>query len=79
MAVRLLVLRAGRPLHPGRFLVLISVGGRVDHSAAGSIRHLKNTASGLETAISGLEHNATFFYYLISEAIGTAATPGLLC
>jgi hypothetical protein len=26
-AVRLSVLRAGRPLHPGRFLVLISVRG----------------------------------------------------
>jgi hypothetical protein len=33
MAVRLLALRAGHPLPPGRFLVLISVRGRVDPSA----------------------------------------------
>jgi hypothetical protein len=30
MAARLSVLRAGRPLHPGRFLILISVRGWVD-------------------------------------------------
>jgi hypothetical protein len=30
MAARLLALRAGRPLQPRRFLVLISVRGRVD-------------------------------------------------
>jgi hypothetical protein len=30
MAVRLSALRAGRPLPPGKFLVLISVRGRVD-------------------------------------------------
>jgi hypothetical protein len=30
MAVRLSTLRAGRPLPPGRFLVIISVRGRVD-------------------------------------------------
>jgi hypothetical protein len=59
MAVRLSGLSAGRPLPPGRFLVLISVRGWVDpqgHSAAG-----RN------------------FLYLVCEAIGPAATPGLLC
>jgi hypothetical protein len=30
MVVKLSTLRAGRPLPPGRFLVLISVRGRVD-------------------------------------------------
>jgi hypothetical protein len=30
MAVRMSALRAGRPLPPGRFPVLISVGGSVD-------------------------------------------------
>jgi hypothetical protein len=41
MAVRLSVLRAGRPLPPGIFLVLISVkrlSRPQGHSAAGSIR-----------------------------------------
>jgi hypothetical protein len=41
MAVNLSVLSAGRPLPPGRFLVLISLRGWVDPSAAGSIRAIK--------------------------------------
>jgi hypothetical protein len=44
MAVRFSDLRACRPLPPGRFLVLISVRGRIDpqgHSAAGRIRSIE--------------------------------------
>jgi hypothetical protein len=40
MAVRLSVLRAGRPLLPGRFLVLISVKGRVDPWAIVRLKEL---------------------------------------
>jgi hypothetical protein len=48
MAVKLSSLRAGRPLPPGRFLVLISVGGWVDPR----IRSVGNamTSSGIEPA-----------------------------
>jgi hypothetical protein len=55
MAVRS-ALCAGRPLRPGRYLVLISVRGRVDpqgHSAAGMIRSIEKnpiTSSGIEPA-----------------------------
>jgi hypothetical protein len=28
---------------------------------------------------SGLQHYYYYYYYLVCEAIGTAATPGLLC
>jgi hypothetical protein len=46
MAVRLSALCAGRPLHPGRFLVLISVKGWVDpqaYSAAERIRSIEKS------------------------------------
>jgi hypothetical protein len=55
MAVRLSDLRAGRPLPPGRFLVLISVRGRVDPRAIvwlEGLSQLENpmTSSGIEPA-----------------------------
>jgi hypothetical protein len=46
MAVKLSALRAARPLPLGRFLVLISVRGRVDpqgHSAAGNITSIEKS------------------------------------
>jgi hypothetical protein len=53
VAVRLLVLCTGRPLPPGRFLVLISVRGRVDPRAIVQLEglgQLKNpmTSLGIE-------------------------------
>jgi hypothetical protein len=55
MAVKLLSLRAGRPLRPGRFLVLISVRDSVDPRAIVRLEglgQLKNpvTSSGIEPA-----------------------------
>jgi hypothetical protein len=47
MAVRLSALRAGRPLPPGRFLVLISVKSLSrpqDHNAAGRIRSVEKSS-----------------------------------
>jgi hypothetical protein len=59
MAVRLPALRAGRLLHPGRFLVLISVRGFVDPRATvrlEGLHQLKNptTSSGIERRPSEL-------------------------
>jgi hypothetical protein len=51
MAVRLSSLRGGRPLSPGRFLVLISVRGRVDPRAIIRLERLgllKNRMTSLE-------------------------------
>jgi hypothetical protein len=55
MAVRLSALSASRPLPPGRFLVLSSVIGRVDHRAVMLLEglcQLKNPmiSSGIEAA-----------------------------
>jgi hypothetical protein len=55
MVVRLSALRAGRPLPPGGFLVLISVRGRADSRATVRLEGLyqsKNpvTSSGIEPA-----------------------------
>jgi hypothetical protein len=52
MSVRWSVLRTGRPLTPGRFLVLVSVRGSVKgHSAAGRIRSVEkcNDLNGNKT------------------------------
>jgi hypothetical protein len=59
MAVRLSALRAGRPLPPGRFLVLTSVRGWVDLRAIVRLEGLGQlinpmTSSGVETANSRL-------------------------
>jgi hypothetical protein len=59
MAVSLSDLRAGRPLPPGRFLVIISVTGRVDSRAIVRLEklgQLKNamTSSGIQPATVGL-------------------------
>jgi hypothetical protein len=53
MVVRLSALRAGRPLPPGRFLILISIRGGVDPRAIMRLKglgELKNpiTSSGIE-------------------------------
>jgi hypothetical protein len=59
MAVKVSALRSGRPLPPGRFLVLISVRGWVDIRAVVRLEELgqsKNlmTSSGIESATSQL-------------------------
>jgi hypothetical protein len=51
MAMRLSALRAGRPLPPGRFLVLISVRGRFDPRAIvrlEGLNQLKNSMTSRE-------------------------------
>jgi hypothetical protein len=51
-AVRLSALLAGRPLHPRKFLVLISVRGCVDHTAVVRLEgsgQLKNPLKKIET------------------------------
>jgi preprotein translocase subunit Sec61beta len=49
------------------------------HTAAGTIRYIEKeiTSSGLDPATFQIV--AFFIYYLVCEATGTAATPGLLC
>jgi hypothetical protein len=59
MAVRLLALRAGRRLTPGRFLVLIFVRSRVGPSALARLEGLGQlkkpmTSSGIDPATSRL-------------------------
>jgi hypothetical protein len=60
MAVRLLAVRAGRPLPPGRFLVLISVRSWVEHKAIAqleALRQLKNPMiSGIEPTTFRLDN-----------------------
>jgi hypothetical protein len=53
MAVRLSALLAAHPLPPGRFLVLISLRGWVNPSAAGRISSIEGnmmTSSGIKPA-----------------------------
>jgi hypothetical protein len=57
MAVRLLALRAGRPLPPGRYLVLISVkrlSQPQSHSAAARIWSFKKSSDLIENRTSDL-------------------------
>jgi hypothetical protein len=54
MAVRLPALRAGRPVPPGRFLVLISVRSRVDPRAIVRLEGLGQLKNPM--TLSGIEH-----------------------
>jgi hypothetical protein len=65
MAVRLLALRAGRCLPPGRLLVLISVTGCVDPRAIVRLEGLGMTSSRIEPAISRLENYLRLFILIL--------------
>jgi hypothetical protein len=89
MALRLSVLRAGRPLPPGRFLVLVSIRGCVNPRA---IVHLEGlcqlkypmTSSGIETAKVSRDRSSTKYFttaptYLREyEAADRKTSPGSL-
>jgi hypothetical protein len=53
MTVRLSILRAGRPLHPGRFLILISVRDGVDPRAMVRLEGLGRLKNSI--ILSGIE------------------------
>jgi hypothetical protein len=72
MMVRLSALRSGRPLPPGRFLVLISDRGWVNPRAIvrlGGLSLLKNpmTSSGIKPATCASTNYATAFPYLLCD------------
>jgi hypothetical protein len=74
MAVRLSALRTGRPLPPGRFLVLISVRGWINSRAVVRLEglgHLKNpiTSSGVEPATFRLVTYCLNHSYTCSECL----------
>jgi hypothetical protein len=65
MAVRLSALRTGRPLQPGKFLVLISIRRRVDPRATVQLKgldQLKNRMTSSEIEPSSLYPNALTNY-----------------
>jgi hypothetical protein len=70
MAVRLSALRAGRPLPPGRFLILISVRGLVDPRATVRLEGLGQlnnpmTALGIQPMTRRLVHKGVYEMFLI--------------
>jgi hypothetical protein len=88
MVVRLSALRAGHPLPPGRFLVLISVRGWVDPRARVRLEglgQLKNpmTSSGIELATFRINNKTWELRALSSERNSSVSgeynrNPGLL-
>jgi hypothetical protein len=64
MVVRLSALRAGRPLFSGRFLVLISLSGRVDTKAIMRLERLGQLKNPMTS--SGFKH-ATFWLAAVSQ------------
>jgi hypothetical protein len=81
MVVRLSVLCSGSPLPSGRFIVLIFVRGGVDPRV---IVRLEGLGKLYKIYLTGTRTRdfpacSIFYYYFVCEAIGTAATPGLLC